>query len=696
MTDTIGSIYSNFIKEKFIKDKLKQGVIPSPDEIDFYLKEMQEKYNNFSSPLLDLDAFFVSDEDESSSSRTNEMFNFMEMDLSVAVKSLMRQGQKISDLYDSSHSRLKSFEKRIEDAGSSIRDLLFGSRNTDRHEALFYEKFESTKKVDLVSTTANIDDVSNTVTLKVSSDSIIPIEPSDQYIEVVPSNDPSINSSEDTPGLDVVNLANSSGNIWQHQVMARQPLSQTHVDVIIRIPTGQTEVNKIVLEPANVNIKTQVNIELAYSNDKLNWLFPDGERKKRLVKKTTFDFKNTPAEYWRLRLTKFGNDGFFGNSYSYNFGLKNVLLLGKKYEKINRHDRSLLYSTVIDPQGLDTINAINIRVCDTKPDMTEIDYEIAPLTESQIEGYGNGSILLEDLYFYPVILNDVDSVTLDLLKLAAEGVNNSILAVDSINYTDQKDGDFALDVLIEDFNKNSTVIMRGAGDNTESSTPGKVQKLRENPEGWSYNGIYYSTSVMVESKNGETIDLGDTEMIINGKNISGKAVLKPGINHIVSPKRFWKTLDLTTLPQSDTETVDPLYPYNHKYLIEGVNSMLYSVDLTQVVDTLPIRNVIDPDNVYSTKRLHWERKMKEDTFGVFESKSNLALDVFSYKMDNINQERIVVKSMTENGLMNRERFSIISKIQDSSPIKGLIFKAELSTEDVKTTPVLTEYLLKFR
>lgn len=679
MTETIGTIYTDFIKEKFIKDKLREGKIPSGEEIDIFIKEMQVSNNNFTTPMLSTEATEIQEEEESSAEKMNSTFEMIEMDLSVALESLLKQGNKITDMYDSSFSRMKSFEKRIGSLKTTVGDLLFESKNSERHESLFYEKFESNDMVDLGSSTADVDNISSAVTLKVSEGNLISLDPSPAYISIHTDKNPAITRSEDVAGLEAKNLTDSTVNLWQHQTKSTEALAQAYVDVIIEIPNGATEVNKIVIDPASVNIKTQINVELSYSQDKINWLFPDGERKKRLIKKEAFNFKNTKSRYWRIRLVKFGNDGFFGNSYVYNFGLKNVLFIGKKYEKVNRHDRSFLYSKVIVPKELEKISGVNIRTCQETPEGTAIKYEVAPLTEDQISGDKSG------LYYYIVDIEDKDSFSLDFLKLASEETSIPLSATESIEYEGKGEFDYSLNFLSSSIDKNSLVLMRGLGNNeTEKSS------------GWTYNGIFYSTYVLVEEKDGESFDIGDTEMIVNGDKVTGVVKLKPGLNNIVCPKQYWKAMDLATLPQAATEKVDAMASFNHKYLVEGIGSSLYGVDLTQIVEGVALSEILDPKGVYSRRRSIWSVKMKEETFGVFESKTESALDVFSYKMDNNSQERIIIKSTKENGLMDRERFSIISKIQGSKPIKGLIFKAELTTEDPTTTPVLTEYLLKFR
>lgn len=697
MTNTIGTIYSDFIKEEFIRERLRGGSIPTAEEIDSAVAEAQLRFNNFNSPLTREEIYAVEEDEPSSASKMNETFRLLQSDLAVSIKSLLLQGNTMTDMYDSTYTRLEGFNRKLEKVQTRIDTLLFESKNSERHEEIFHERFETTGMVDMVNTTAEIDDLSNSTVLRSSRSSVIPLAGAADSIEVVTQPSPIVINSSPINGLGIENLLNTTNNVWQHQVRTSEPAASMYVEVIIRVPSTSKEINKIVLEPAGGDIKTQINLEISHSEDGLNWIFPDGENKKRLYKRTTFDFKKVQAEYWKLRLTKLGNDGFFGNNYVYNFGLKNVLFLGKEYEKVNRHDISYVYSKVINPAKIDKINAVNLQICESLPFRTEIKYELAPLVQTQIDDLESETIGVEDLRYYIADLADRDSFTLDMLRLVSEPTIDDILASDTLSYKDQNPYNYLLDeAIVSDMSKNDTTLLRNAGDNTQFSLLGKTDSIRDISPGWAFSGLFYSTFVLIEDVNGVIIDVGDTKIMINGKELSGKVKLTTGLNHITSPKEHWESVDITSLPPTADFQVDPLYPYNHKYLIEGVGDILYGQDMTQLVGGSTVLDIMDPDQVYRTTRSNWEFRMNEISFEDFNSKDKSALDVFSYKVDNTSQERAVVKSVDENGLLDRERFSIITKIQNSEPVKAMIFKATLATEDTKTTPVLSEYLLKFR
>jgi hypothetical protein len=127
-----------------------------------------------------------------------------------------------------------------------------------------------------------------------------------------------------------------------------------------------------------------------------------------------------------------------------------------------------------------------------------------------------------------------------------------------------------------------------------------------------------------------------------------------------------------------------------------LSANLYGRNLSSIIDGEALVDILDPQKIYRNPKRCWAYKMKEVPFDVFTSKSQNELDVFAYKIDNTNQERIVAKSNEEIGLINSETFSIITKLHSAENIKGLIFKAVLETSDNKVTPILTEYLVKIK
>jgi hypothetical protein len=340
----------------------------------------------------------------------------------------------------------------------------------------------------------------------------------------------------------------------------------------------------------------------------------------------------------------------------------------------------------------------NVKVCETLPTNTSITYSLAPIYQGNLAAITNGTLSAADLYYYPMDFSDVESVSLDFLNTSSTPVVDGILTSTTLTYKDRGYNDFCLDTVIPtNYAKSQTIILRDALDQTLHTAIGKEETFENQYRGWTFDGLYYSTYVLIEDHGGVEVDLGSTEMFINNTKVQGKVQLAQGLNYIVTHRDNWKSLDLITLPLETDAIVDELYPYNHKYIIEGLGPSLYGVDLTTDIAGTELIDVIDKDGVYSHSSRHcWATKMREVDFETFTAKGKNELDVFAYKIDNTNQERIVVKSDPDNGLINNETFSIITKLHSAENIKGLIFKAVMETEDNTVSPVLTEYMIKIK
>jgi hypothetical protein len=696
MKYSLSSFYRDFIKEKILKDYLKIGIIPSTNQIDEALNKIIIESNEFNSPLLGTTDFYVENGELSSAKKTNKIYELIESDLTVSVSALLDQENKISNLYDTYFNKLTGLQKRINLIKEQVDNVLFESKNTDTHEALFYEKFSSLDMVDQLLTSCSVDTNVREVTLKATTQNPIDLSGSVSTITIVPENNPKITSSNDIGEMIVNNIVNNSNKVWMHQISATEPLSSVYLDLILRVPSVTTEINKIVLEPFSVDIKTQINIEISISKDGLNWTYPDGEYKKRFEKVTSFSFSGVTNEYWRIRFTKFGSDGFFSNSYVYNYGLKSLNFLGKVYDKVSRLDLGYFYSKPLIFNK--DIKIANVKVCENLPSQSLITYFIAPIYSSLLPSITSGSISAKDLYYYPLDLVDKDSATLDFLNTSANPVISGIAINDALSYKDKGIYDYCLDLILPlDYVKEETTVLRDSLNQNNYNLIGIEKLFSDQPIGWKFDGNYYYTYQLIEDHNGLEIDLGSTQMYINNVKVQGRVIIPKGLNFIVTHRDNWKSLDLSTLPLESDQSVDPLYPFNHKYLIEGLSDELYGVDLNQIIDGEKLIDIIDNNKVYprSSKKC-WSIKMKELSFDKFVSKEKNELDVFAYKIDNTNQERIVVKSDSDNGLINNETFSIITKLHSAEKIKGLIFKAVMETENNKVSPTLTEYLVKVK
>ena len=75
----------------------------------------------------------------------------------------------------------------------------------------------------------------------------------------------------------------------------------------------------------------------------------------------------------------------------------------------------------------------------------------------------------------------------------------------------------------------------------------------------------------VKDAEGREIDFVPKSLKINGQLVNGKVVLAQGYSVITMFSGNWVAIEDGIITESDLRQEDSLYPYNHKYLVEGYN-----------------------------------------------------------------------------------------------------------------------------
>lgn len=97
--------------------------------------------------------------------------------------------------------------------------------------------------------------------------------------------------------------------------------------------------------------------------------------------------------------------------------------------------------------------------------------------------------------------------------------------------------------------------------------------------GWKKEGNFYLTTLNIEDPEGKYLNIGNSSLELNGRKVTGKIFLSFGEHKIKTNKSNYfsilnssnKDTEYNILNARELKSVDSLYPYNHKYLIEGFN-----------------------------------------------------------------------------------------------------------------------------
>jgi hypothetical protein len=224
---------------------------------------------------------------------------------------------------------------------------------------------------------------------------------------------------------------------------------------------------------------------------------------------------------------------------------------------------------------------------------------------------------------------------------------------------------------------------------------GDVTPVRGQPRGWGFQDPYYKTTVYVDKSGGADIDFGGKAVIIDGASQTGKVNVSKGRHALQVHKNNWKLIDKSTVTDLATlKTADPLYPYNHRYLVEGFE--------------YPSGYPSTEPKIYRGFDIVAEHFMKE--VSPFDLKKNVkATDYSKFARD--------ADAADNNGMLDGAAASIPSssvfllKVDEANPdfvnevfllkfksaktlYKFLRLKAILSTTDTEITPRLDSYRIK--
>jgi hypothetical protein len=99
---------------------------------------------------------------------------------------------------------------------------------------------------------------------------------------------------------------------------------------------------------------------------------------------------------------------------------------------------------------------------------------------------------------------------------------------------------------------------------------GLTDDVRDIANGWGFHDPWYTCVVYVQNPSGVTIDFGSKTVVVDGDPKVGRISIGFGKHSVRVHKDNWKEFSasgITTL--AALKTADTLYPYNHRYLVEG-------------------------------------------------------------------------------------------------------------------------------
>jgi len=691
--------------EETLLSWLEDGVIPTSEQLQEAYSLAESKHGDLVKSSLN-GAVLPQRWAESSASQHNEVINLLGNDLDVLLRSLTA----ITDLGITTlgewSARSKSLETRVERLKLRIESLILLKSDSAGFVSFVEDGFFSLEKVNQ-ETTANIDTRTGEVTLNIdrseasgsSQGTQIDLLSSQVSWAIIESSN--VRFSSKTAGSNLNNLFSDKNNRWGVEIETSTPdqfkssnkATKSIVGELKLKLSKETEISKIVLLPSDSTAGTSSVIAAQFSTDGYVWANVPSESP---VQSGTGNF------IWRFPLTKVLWIKFIVSKAApditgtteniYDFGFDRLKVYSEEF--IVTEGGDTLVSEPLVPILADKdvlFGRASLEVCEEVPEGTSLRYylkaydgivstdwiQISPLSREE-----NSNPAVID-FTAPNSLSSEDLLTIFNPAINVESLNVMRLnGTNPLNYAFDSGFDTSCNFYIDvsDEKLSDLVLLRNTGYST-GKFPAISQDLKVGDIecGWGLesDSLYYCT-FLIKNPDGLIFDFGRSQAVIDGRVVSGIVQVNSGYHEFKTDRANWGTLSGSSITSlNELKARDPLYPYNHKYMIEGFN----------------YPTTWNGEKIYLGVDEYCQYRSRH--IGKYDF-SRTAIDLSIYALDVISGSNTIVLLKFDSSRPNHEnervrffytkRFEAFDKIQIKAVLQGLSDK----------TPIITYYRVRVK
>lgn len=569
--------YREHLVNQIILAYLLTNKIPSAYEVGTALQAKLQEYPDQSRPWLStVEAEVrVQEHEPSSASRFNRLCNTAGQDLAVLQEECLALQSQQGHLFDRNLREIRMLRSWINRLEHQLNSNLLVHRETAGYGHCLADNFADASLVDLVKTTAALNLEQHCATLGVGESGFVNyptthLQADDLQVTVV------TRTGLVHTGLnqqDLLKAFSPTEEAWRLQVLYERGDQDVTVELKVKVSPTPITLNRITFRNYGVS-SYKTKLEVFASLDDYNWNQIGTER--YLHDEVDLRFHDASVKWLKFRFTKEHYDYQRGLHFVYEFGARSF-----QFSRLTYHsEEAVLMSkplSLSDAQGRPMVfSQVSLEVCEDLPAGTDIQYFL-----SFDDGQSFSAIA-------PLGRPQQDTPSLIQLDQLQE-VQTQDFGLDlTTAYHYQHPHHILLShVLPDNLVPGSLKLWRNLG------TKGRLTTVRQGLSGWGIDGQYYVCAIQVTNPDGLVLNLGPTTMEINRVPRTGSILLPPGTYTIRSNRAFWSHLynqsgRIVTYFKLATElgdgtfrgqradgyriTVrDPLYPYNHKLLIEGID-----------------------------------------------------------------------------------------------------------------------------
>ena len=646
---------------------------------------------------------------ESSASQHNSVVDALDGDLDVLLRSLTDITNLGITTLGEWNSRARSLQVRVENLKSRIESLILLKSDSAGYVSFVEEGFLSLENVSS-ETTANVDTRTGEVTLNVDRSEGdgewegTQIDLGSSQVSYAPIESGNIRYSANPAGSDLLHVTSDRTTRWGAEVEAIPPdrfrtASKTGKPIMgeFKVKLSEdNEISKIVLLTSDATAGGNSVIGAQYSLDGYTWEnVPSESPVQSGTGNFIWRFEKTPMRWAKLIVSKVSPDETITEGAIYDFGLDRIKFYSEQYQVTA--DGVDLVSELLTPTlgGADvSFGRASLEVCEEVPSGTSLRYFLRAHDGSSFTDWAQVSPLSREVEGVPAVIDfaaptkmssETVTTTFDS-SLDTEALN--ILRVDGLSDLSYRfsgpDDTVANFYLPQDDNLlRDIVLLRNRGYSSAkypTSTSGDLL-VGDVPCGWGLDGdsIYYCV-FLVKNPLGVKIDFGRSQAVIDGSVRSDLVKIPPGWHTFRTDRTNWGSVLAGTAPTTVAElkAIDPLYPYNHKYLIEGY-------DYPNTWEGEKVYVGVDEYGQYKADRIGRHDFMRAEK------------DLSTYALDVISGPKTIVLLKFDSSRPNHENERVrMFYSRRYSSFTGIQAKAVLKTDNAGKTPVLSYYRVRVK
>jgi hypothetical protein len=624
----INEIYNQITFNDIVRERyFKRGASPTTDQSNAITGQVEAKNLGNGSSL----SYEPASESEGSAKAIQSALDTFTQEIQTVFTGSAVLKDRAKKIYDQAENRTALINKQAMDL--ALEACALAQSRQQGFNLFAIDCMVDFTKIDQAVTSVTVDHRNQAARLKTQPDerriSLSHLEDKDFDVIVIRGD---VSGQSLAPGSRLLNAVDDSDSYWLHRIHSS---SNGTKGIALQVDLGSEVVaSRLSFSPFGANTDEGIQVRVLGSLNSINWreMMPLTQQTSPRV---LIDGVAVNIRYLRIEMTRTKSSYQTPDlaSFIYEFGMNDLRVFESRYYPAGEFvSKPIEFRDVLG--NLQLINKIKFNFYDEKPEGTEIIYYLVT-DPSSTEGL---------IRIVPDVVTELETV---LSKKEDQGKIRS-----------RYDANHALvGLALEDgFLPETVQFFR--------NTFQKDVLIDGVQTGWKYKDSYFSC--MIEVSEEKEINLGVSFAYIDGRKTNGIQVLSPGLHSFRTHETNWRP--------AISETDDPLFPYNHKLIIEGLDgSLIYTGVDFQAAENLSLISAFDlVENIPSTN---------DQYFGIYGSYPIVKIPIPPVFLEKIEGWRL-------------EQYAIRYKyVSDTlAPITSVRLAARMSTTNLRLSPVFRGYI----